>query len=387
MRVEAEVAGCAERGIRRACQQRIGVLLGVVALASVGCSTHIGPCETEDDAPPGMVRVAAGSFVMGDGESQCGTDQRHVTITRDFYLGLHEVTNQQYLEAVQWAYDRGHVSANVSSVHDALDGSTEELLDLDALGSEISFLNGTFSLRDAGHGINPSHPVKEVSWFGAARYCDWLSLMTGLPRAYEHAGDWSCNGGDPYAAAGYRMPTDAEWEYAARYDDGRLYPWGSDAPSCDLANYSACEEWTSQVGSYPAAPETLGLRDMAGNVLEWCDDCHVCDLGEEPATDPAHSAGMCNRVTRGGSWGFFDAPLRCAYRGERWPGGSFSNFGFRVARTASSSLELRVSSALGAAIEQSYGRNVRGVSAEAATNGDGPRKLRCTTKQRGGVDE
>jgi formylglycine-generating enzyme required for sulfatase activity len=264
-----------------------------------------------------MVRIPAGVFTMGDGAASCGTQQHQVTLTRDFYLGQHEVTNQEYLEAVQWAYDHGHVTATTTSVRDNLDGSTEELLNLDG-SCEIAFSSGTFTLRDAGHGINPDHPAIEVTWYGAARYCDWLSLQAGLPRAYQHTGNWSCNGGDPYGAQGYRLPTDAEWEYAAQWDDERIYPWGNEAPDCSQANFYPgyyCVGWTSPVGSYPDAPAALGLSDMAGNVYEWCNDWHVCDLGTAPVTDPTGPSSGSLRVLRGGSWvSDFDNYLRCATR-------------------------------------------------------------------------
>jgi formylglycine-generating enzyme required for sulfatase activity len=286
---------------------------------------------------------------MGDGMAPCGADEREVTLTRDFNLGQHEVTNQEYRTAVQWAYDHGYVTATTTAVRDNLDGSTEELLDLDSPYGEIQFDGaGTFYLRESPStyaqqaypgGYDPAdHPVKEVSWYGAVRYCDWLSLQGGLPRAYEHSGDWSCNGGDPYGAEGYRLPTDAEWEYAAQWDDERTYPWGHQEPDCSRANYyllpDYCIGWTSPVGSYPVAPMALGLSDMAGNVLEWCNDRWVCDLGTDPVTDPAGPGGGTQCVLRGACWNVSAPYLRCAARYGFFPYVSTVHYGFRTARTA-----------------------------------------------------
>jgi len=297
-------------------------------------------------APP-MVTVPAGVFIMGDGASFCGVDQHQVTLTRDFYLGQHEVTNQEYMEAVQWAYGHGYVTVTATWVLDNLDGSTQELLCLDSQYSEIQFDGaGGFYLRESPsseaqtaypEGYDPSaHPVKDVSWYGAARYCDWLSVQAGLPRAYEHSGDWACNGGDPYGAQGYRLPTDAEWEYAAQYDDERIYPWGDEAPDCSRANFyysGYCVGWTSPVGSYPDGPAALGLSDMTGNVWEWCNDWWVCSLGTTPTADPVGPASGSYRVLRGGSWGYDGYYLRCADRGNNNPGVRGSSLGFRSART------------------------------------------------------
>jgi len=287
---------------------------------------------------PPMVTVPAGVFTMGDGVSSCGAQQHEVTLTRAFYLGAREITNQEYLEAVQWAKDQGYVTVTTASVSDNLDGGTEELLDLNG-DCEIAFSDGTFTIRDVGHGINPDNPVMEVTWYGAARYCDWLSLQAGLPRAYQHSGDWACNGGDPYGALGYRLPTDAEWEYAAQWDDERIYPWGNEEPDCSRVNFYPgyfCVGWTSPVGSYPHAPAVLGLSDMAGNVWDWCNDWWTCDLGTAPVTDPAGPITGIRRVHRGGSWGNDDEYMRCADRNVYYsPQESSHSLGFRVARTIS----------------------------------------------------
>ncbi len=301
---------------------------------------------------PDLVDIPPGVFIMGDGFSYCGADQREITLTRGFLLGQHEVTNQEYMEALQWAYDHGHVIASTQGVADNLDGCSASLLALGSEFCEIQFDDGsgTFYLRESPsshaqeaypNGYDPAdHPVKKVTWFGSVRYCDWLSLQAGLPRAYAHSGDWACNGGDPYGAAGYRLPTDAEWEYAAQYDDERTFPWGEQIADCTLANFgyqygNPCVGWTAPVGSYPDAPAALGLSDMAGNLREWCNDWHVCELGSTPETDPTGPETGESRVLRVGSWDSLDPhQLACAFRGY-WNSPTVSHYciGFRIART------------------------------------------------------
>jgi len=327
-------------GIGRSVDVRGVALIGllcVVMVSGIGCSSTSGPSESGEEDLSETVLVAAGSFTMGDGVAHCGTSERIVTLTRDFYLGRYEVTNQEYVDALQWAYDQDYITVSSSSVQDNLDGSTVELFDLDGVGSEIAFSGGVFSLSDAGHGDNNgNHPVKEATWYGAARYCDWLSLQEDPPldRAYEHTGDWLCNGGDPYAAEGYRLPTDAEWEYSAQYDDDRVYPWGNADPTCDTANYGSCIGWTVPVGSYPDGKSALGMYDMAGNVSEWVNDRWTCDLGVLSETDPVGSGTGC--VTRGGYALSLASGIRCAFRGNTTgPAESYSSLGFRIARTAS----------------------------------------------------
>lgn len=172
-----------------------------------------------------------------------------------------------------------------------------------------------------------------ITWYAAAAYCDWLSLQQGLPRAYDHS-TWQCNGGDPYGTPGYRLPTDAEWEYAAQYDDERAYPWGSDGPDCNRANRAGCGPGeTLTVGNYPAAPAALDLYDIAGNVWEWANDWYTCDLGAAPETDPAGPATGTWRVKRGGSWASSASGMRCAYRSCLHPTTADYNVGFRCARS------------------------------------------------------
>ena len=298
--------------------------------------------------PGEMTLIPAGDFIMGDGVAYCGQDEHHVTLTRDFYLGKYEVTNGEYVAMLQWAYDQSPPLVGVSSsgVTDAASG--KELVDLDDEHCEITFSVGTgsFSLREVSYalrnaypsGYDPTdHPVKEVTWYGAVCYCDWLSQTQGYPPAYNHT-TWECNGGDPYGADGYRLPTDAEWEYATQYYGPRTWPWGDQAPSCGRVNGyvdgNSCVRWTTPVGSYPAAPLGLELYDMAGNVWEWCNDWRECDLGTASRTDPVGPSGGSYRLIRGGAWSPNTHNLRCAHRHNYNPYHSDLNLGFRVSRTS-----------------------------------------------------
>ncbi len=309
------------------------VLLPLLVLTST-CGEDEKPTEPANGAPiSGMVLVPAGTFMMGDGVAYCGQYEHQVTLTRAFYIGQYEVTNKEYRDAVQWAYAQGYVTATSSSVNDALDGSSVELVDLSFANCQLSFSDGTFAV-DSG---KDDYPMAGLSWYGAAAYCDWLSLQSGLERAYDHS-TWECNGGSPYAAAGYRLPTDAEWEYAAQYDDERIYPWGDEPPDCSRANYwydypsSTCVGSASAVGSYPAAPASLGLYDMAGNAFEWCNDWHTCYPDTGAVSDPVGPEAGLDRFVRGGSWDSLGGSLRCANRGG-WFYPSTAYFGFRCARS------------------------------------------------------
>ncbi len=315
----------------------------------INCDACADQCsDLEPPVPIGMTTIPAGIFIQGDGGAWCGVEEREVTLTHDFFLATTEVTNEEYRAMLQWAYDQGYVTATVETVTDAL-GSGQELVDLDDEDCEITFdpETRTFGLRQVDYalthayplGYDPAdHPVKKVTWYGAASYCDWLSLAEGLPRAYDHW-TWICGDGDPYLARGYRLPTDAEWEYAAQWNDERIFPWGDEVPTCSRANFhdnGFCVHWTSPVGSHPAgAQPNLAdpIHDLSGNIFEWVNDRWECSLGSSPETDPQGPRNGSFRVLRGGSWhspaSFLHASTRYADR----PGFSSSTVGFRLAKS------------------------------------------------------
>ncbi|MBL7033665.1 MAG: SUMF1/EgtB/PvdO family nonheme iron enzyme, partial [Candidatus Delongbacteria bacterium] len=284
-----------------------------------------------------LVLLPAGTFTMG----QVGTNgipEHQVTITSPCQLSDHEVTTVDYLLALQWAFDNGYVTASSSTVQ----AYGQELLDLDDVDCEIGFSDGIFTIQESlssyaqnayPAGYDPAtHPVKEVSWYGAACYCDWRSLREGFPPYYN--GDWSTGiGHNPYTADGYTLPTEAQWELAARYNDNRTYPWGETTPGCGYANmYDSgyCVGWTVPVASYPAGDSQLGLYDLAGNLWEWVNDWYA-GYPAVPQSDPLGAASGAYRVMRGGGWTNNASSLRSASRNNSAPGTTDYGIGFRIA--------------------------------------------------------
>ena len=208
-----------------------------------------------DPAPPGFVMVPAGASMMGDGSGSSSVEYQAAP-ARDFYLGIHEVTNTEFLRALQWAYDNGHVVVVGSIVRDTIDPNNEDLLHVGLSNSQILFDGaGTFYLQESiqgsaqtacPEGYDPTnHPVMNVTWYGAARYCDWLNMQEGLSPVYHSSGQgWVCNGGDPYGSEGYRLPTDAEREYVAQHVDELI----NNSYTCNPGAYQVIDYYVPDVG-------------------------------------------------------------------------------------------------------------------------------------------
>jgi formylglycine-generating enzyme required for sulfatase activity len=176
------------------------------------------------------------------------------------------------------------------------------------------------------YGLGDNFPMYYISWYDAIDYCNALSAMQGLTPAYtvdRTTVTWNQD------ASGYRLPTEAEWEYACRAGTTTAYYTGSSISSTD-ANYGSNIGKATAVKSYPANP--WGLYDMAGNVYEMCWDWYSSTyLGMSSAgTDPIGAASGTYRVLRGGSWYNDASYMRSAYHTPVNPSNSTSNYGFRV---------------------------------------------------------
>lgn len=291
-----------------------------------------------------LVSINVGSFVMGSpGSESCrnGLERRHsVNLTHDFVMKSTEVTNAEFIAMAQWAMDRGYATANEYGINDNLDGSTEELLDLDDGDQEIFFENGVLRC------IRPDHPVKEVSWYGAVSYCDWLSMYRGIERSYNHA-TWVCGTSHPSQAFGFRLPTESEWEYSCRagtttaFYNGTIFGYTTCSSSFlpDAGWYDVNGDgWSHEVGQLD--PNSYGLYDTHGNVAEWCNDwyddtyyTYLIDNG--PVDNPQGPISADQRVVRGG---YFYSPVedcRSAARNGLEASNASYNTGFRVVITGS----------------------------------------------------
>jgi formylglycine-generating enzyme required for sulfatase activity len=276
-----------------------------------------------------VVAVPQGAFAMG--ETDIATPVHSVTLTQGFFLGRSEVTNAQYKSVLQWAYMQGLVSVSSDNVM----AHGQILLNMNPSSCCIVFTDGVFYLEDVADGnysgqSSAQHPVTNVSWFGAACYCDWISLQSGLTPFYN--GDWDSSAShNPYDAEGWRLPTEAEWEYAAQFTDERSYPWGNAAPDASLANYYSIVGCTSPVGSFSSGNSSLGLQDMGGNVWEWSNDWYG-SYSSLSSIDPWGFDVSSARVLRGGGWRDNAMFLRCARRGGYQPTVTSDFLGFRLCK-------------------------------------------------------
>jgi eukaryotic-like serine/threonine-protein kinase len=260
-----------------------------------------GQSQTEPRSADGMemIYVPAGEFLMGstDADRKAADDEKpqHIVYLDAFWIDRTEVTNAQY---VQFLNARGGHKGTCGG-QDCIDTKVEDKESHIFRQDERYVVESGFK----------NHPVIEVTWYGAQAYCEWV---------------------------GVRLPTEAEWEKAARGTDGRRYPWGSDAPDCRKAQYAECSGMTVAVGTRPAGASPYGALDMAGNVWEWVTDWYdAAYYAFSPAQNPLGPNSGERRVFRGGSWGYFPMFIRTTDRGRNWPTSAGFNLGFRCAAGSS----------------------------------------------------
>ncbi len=248
-----------------------------------------------------MVFIPGGEFIMGQTEEEkqwllkeLGEEKYRLDFADEgparkiyvssFWISKYKVTNRQYVRFL--------MEAGVDHRNGCMNNQCIEIRQDDP----ESYIKGSKGHYYVVEGYE-NYPVTEISWYGAVQYCRWLASKTGL---------------------NFRLPTEAEWEKAARGTDGRWFPWGNKLPDCSLANYKDCGSYIKPVGAYPEAASPYGVEDMAGNLWDWIHDWYFLDYYKfQPKKDPTGPPPATNRSLRGGSWNRSLYNLRCANR-EHW---------------------------------------------------------------------
>lgn len=238
-------------------------------------------------APEGMIRVPAGEFMMGMDAGDGDERPAHLVDLKAYYIGRHEVTNAEYARC------------------------------LDAVGRTVPVVYDPDTTWPDLVGEAPNHPVVGVTWEDAVAYAEWR---------------------------GARLPTEAEWEKAARGTDGRLYPWGNATPDSRDAEPRLCNLWSSRdtkdghvgrVASHLADISPYGARDMGGNVSEWVSDRYSeTYYHHSPTQNPPGAEHGSWRVVRGGSWATDSDEALTVNRRGQYPRSAASFIGFRLAKDA-----------------------------------------------------
>jgi formylglycine-generating enzyme required for sulfatase activity len=299
--------------------------------------------------PEDMVFIPGGTFAMGDNFNEGVSSERPVhTVTVDsFYMGKYELTNGQYCDYLNSAMSQGIIRVTSGVVYKPGSGTSYPYCDTSTSSSlsQIAHSGGVFTVRSKGGRSMANDPMVHVTWYGAAAYCNWRSQEEGKEQCYNLS-MLDCD----FSKKGYRLATEAEWEYGARGGfSGRRFPWG-DTISHSQANYRSesgysydvsptrgyhptwddgVSPYTAPAGSFPA--NGYGLYDMAANVYEWCNDWYSSTYySSSPTNNPTGPISGIYRVIRGGAWDYNAYYCRVATRYNYAPTGRSRTLGFRL---------------------------------------------------------
>ncbi len=305
-----------------------GDVLGKLGDPRFDASLFFLPARYRHQPEPlaGFVEIPPGPFVMGSKkgdkearDNEFGNPER-LEIKYPYWLARYPVTVAQYAEFVaQGGYDSDQwwTKTGWDWRRGEWDSTAEDYL-RDWLKQRPKELRGK-PFRWDEQAPYPNRPVMNVSWFEAMAYCKWLDAQLRLASS-------------PLLREGYkvRLPTEAEWEKAARAADARRYPWGNDDWSEDRANIDASRiSRVTTVGMYPNGRSPTGLHDLSGNVWEWTHTLHK-EYPYESKDGRNDENADGSRVLRGGSWGDDEDLARCAARDAYAPDDFLYVIGFRV---------------------------------------------------------
>ncbi len=247
--------------------------------------------DESKEAPKGMALIPSGFFTMGSNQTGPDETPEHKVYLDMFFIDTYEVNAKDYAEFLNTVNNtKGYYLDNKYG---------------------MLFYNGQFQARPDLDDM----PINNVNWKGAVAYCRWM---------------------------GKRLPTEAEWEKAARGSDKRIFPWGNNAPTPELSRYF--QTWTKEIAhrvmvpvqALPAGKSPFGLHNMAGNVKEWVDDWYDREYYDDSAEyeNPQGPIGGEFRSLRGGSWRDLGGFIYSSFRNNSHPDTRMDDYGFRCAKNA-----------------------------------------------------
>jgi len=265
-------------------------VVGCSSCSIIEASSGIGRMMISEKDGMTLLYVPAGKFTMGSDDGQSNERPAHTVYLDAFWIDQTEVTNLMFADFL-------------SEQGNQIEGDVE-WFDAEEGGVRIHLKGNSWEVDPEYE----NYPVVAVSWYGANAYCAWVER---------------------------RLPTEAEWEKAARGTDGRNYPWGNDMPNSSLSNYKQQVGGPTEVGTYPKGASPYGALDMAGNVFEWVNDWYDITYYENsPASNPLGPSDGRARVARGGSWLVPSYAVSAAGRLSANPDLTLEGLGFRCAMDA-----------------------------------------------------